>query len=43
MKLNECCYRSLKHGFAVCPECRQALIPYGPQQTALIFAKEKQK
>lgn len=41
MKLNECCYRSLKHGFAVCVECNQTLIPYEPQQTALIFKKQR--
>lgn len=41
MKYNECCYRALKHGFAVCPDCKQTLLPYEPQQTAIVFANKR--
>lgn len=43
MKYNDCCLNALKHGFATCPECGQTLIPYEPQQTALIFKEQKSR
>ncbi len=35
MKLNNCCYKAIKHHQQVCPVCQQILLGYEPQQMVI--------